>query len=159
MTPTSGLGSLFQDAAAGTTSGPDFSQFERLTTEEALAAFREHEKEGLCHTVWTFVAPFTGGICNCDRRDCLAMRSTVGHDLPVMFRGEYVASVNPDVCTGCRSCLRQCQFGAMGYSAADKKAFVEPRACYGCGICRASCAKNAISLAPRQEVPTAANLW
>ena len=33
---------------------------------------REHEKEGLCHTVWTFQTPFIGGICNCDRADCLA---------------------------------------------------------------------------------------
>lgn len=41
-----------------------------LTKEEALAAFRHHEQEGLCHTVWTFMTPFIGGLCNCDRQDC-----------------------------------------------------------------------------------------
>jgi ferredoxin len=160
MSPTGGgLGKVFHDLDDSFLGGPDASHFDQLTPEEALAAFRDHEQEGLCHTVWTFVAPFTGGICNCDRRDCLAMQSTVGHDLPVMFRGEYVAAVNSDLCSGCRSCLRQCQFGAMGYGVADRKAFVDPRACYGCGICRSACTQDAIALSPRAEVPAAAKLW
>jgi ferredoxin len=91
-----------------------------LSKEEALAAFREHEREGLCHTVWTFVAPFIGGICNCDRSDCMAMKATVTHQFPVMFRAEYVAAVSPGLCNGCRQCMRVCQFGAIGYSAANE---------------------------------------
>ncbi len=139
--------------------GPDTSGFETLTAGEALAAFAEHEKEGLCHTVWTFVTPFIGGICNCDRSDCLAMKATVGHGVKVMWRAEYVAEVNRDECVGCRACLRACQFGAMGYSAADKKAMVEPRACYGCGICRQACGKGAIGLVAREEVAGAKGVW
>jgi hypothetical protein len=38
---------------------------ETLTASEAITAFHEHEKEGLCHTVWTFKTPFIAGICNC----------------------------------------------------------------------------------------------
>ena len=71
--------------------GADFAEFEVLTKEEALQALREHEREGLCHTVWTFHTPFIGGLCNCDRSDCIAMKATVTHDFPVMFRAEYVA--------------------------------------------------------------------
>ena len=68
--------------------GPDTTGLEALTKEEAISAFHEHEKEGLCHTVWTFHAPFIGGICNCDRADCLAMRSTVteGYSCHVPWR-------------------------------------------------------------------------
>ena len=55
--------------------GPENSGLETLTNEQALAAFRGHETEGLCHTVWTFRTPFIGGICNCDRTDCLAMKA------------------------------------------------------------------------------------
>jgi hypothetical protein len=62
--------------------GPDTSGFENLSKEEALQALREHEREGLCHTVWTFHTPFICGLCNCDRSDCIAMKATVTHDFP-----------------------------------------------------------------------------
>jgi ferredoxin len=139
--------------------GPDTSGLEELTKEEALENFRQYEKEGLCHTVWTFVAPFIGGICNCDRSDCGSMQATVTEGIPSMFRAEYVAEVNPELCNGCRQCMRVCQFGAIGYSAANKKIFIDPLRCYGCGICRASCTKDAIQLHDRASVPVAANLW
>ncbi len=146
-------------ADASYLAGPDAAGVERRTKQEAIAAFREYEKEGLCHTVWTFLPPFIGGICNCDRSDCLAMRSTVTYGVPIMFRAEYVARVSPDLCSGCRSCMMVCQFGAIGYSAASEKTAIDPRRCYGCGICRAVCAKNAISLSDRASVKAAANLW
>ncbi len=140
-------------------SGPGAMGLETLTKQEALAAFRDHEKESLCHTVWTFVTPFIGGICNCDRGECGAMRATVTHNLPVMFRAEYVAEVNPQSCNGCRACMRACQFGAINYSAALRKAFIQPRDCYGCGVCRAHCTKDAISLQDRRKLAVTANLW
>lgn len=133
--------------------------YEMLGKEEAIAAFRAHELEGLCHTVWTFQTPFIGGICNCDRADCLAMRSTVTHAVPVMFRAKYVADIDAEACTGCRQCMRLCQFGALGYSAANKKAVVDQTRCYGCGICRSACETNAIRLEDRAASPVAANLW
>jgi ferredoxin len=139
--------------------GPDMAGLERLTRDEAIAALRSHEREGLCHTVWTFGTPFIGGVCNCDRSDCLAMRCTVTHDLPVMFRAEHVAEVAPDACVGCRECLRVCQFGALTYSAATRKAVVDQRWCYGCGVCRSACTRDAIRLSDRRSSPIAANLW
>ena len=139
--------------------GPDTSGLEALSKEEALASLRELEKKGLCHTVWTFISPFIGGICNCDRSDCVAMRLSVTMDYPVMFRAEYVAEVNPDLCNGCRQCMRVCQFGAMGYGIAHEKVVIDPRRCYGCGICRASCTKNAIVLSERSAVPLAEHVW
>jgi ferredoxin len=150
---------LLHDLENGFLAGPDTSAFETLTPEQAREAFAEHEHDGLCHTVWTFVAPFIGGVCNCDRSDCLAMRATVTHDLKVMFRAEYVAEVNKDLCVGCRSCMRVCQFGAIAYSAGAKKAFVDQTDCYGCGICRAACKKDAIALKPREQVLAAAGIW
>ena len=139
--------------------GPDTSGLEALSREEALASLRELEKEGLCHTVWTFITPFIGAICNCDRSDCVAMRLSVTMDYPVMFRAEYVAEINPDLCNGCRQCMRVCQFGAMGYSIAHEKVLIDQTKCYGCGICRASCTKNAITLDERSSVPLAAHAW
>lgn len=139
--------------------GPDTAGLEVLSKEEALAALRSHAREGLCHTLWTFQAPFIAGVCNCDRADCLAMRATVTHDIPVMFRAEYVAGINPDLCVGCRECMRVCQFGAVSFSASNRKAVIDQRYCYGCGICRSVCGKNAIRLDERAAVPAAANIW
>jgi ferredoxin len=139
--------------------GPDTAGMEMLSKEEALASFRDHEREGLCHTVWTFKSPFIGGICNCDRADCMAMRCTVTHSVPVMFRAEYVAEVDPDECVGCRECMRVCQFGAIVYSASTGKVSIDQRRCYGCGICRSMCKKNSIQLNDRNRVPDAMNLW
>ena len=150
---------IIEEIDASYLTGPDTAGLETLTKEEALDSFRQHEKEGLCHSVWTFITPFVGGICNCDRSDCYAMRATVTYGIPVMFRAEYVAEVNPELCNGCRQCMRACQFGAMGYSAANKKVVIDPRRCYGCGVCRASCTKDAITLNDRTSVPIAASIW
>ncbi len=133
--------------------GPDTAGLEVLTREEALEAFRHHESEGLCHTVWTFVAPFIGGICNCDRTDCMAMRAQLTHEIPVMFRAEYEAEIDLDLCNGCRSCMRLCQFGAISYSPSRKKSMIDLKRCYGCGVCRAGCVRDAIYLRERAAIP------
>ena len=153
------LGGIIKGLDKNMISGPVAAGMETLTKDEAISAFHAHEQEGLCHTVWTFHTPFIGGICNCDRSDCLAMRSTVSHTVPVMFRGEYVAQVDSEKCAGCRKCMSTCQFGAVTYSAANKKARIDRRWCYGCGVCRAVCKSKAIRLEDRAKVPVAANLW
>lgn len=156
-------GGQFADILAGLDQsflgGPDSQGLEVLTPAEALSAFQAHEQEGLCHSVWTFHTPFIGGICNCDRSGCLALRCTVSHGVAVMFRGEYVAQIDPDACVGCRECLSLCQFGALTYSAGLRKTVVDERWCYGCGVCRAACHQDAIRLVARQAVPAAAHLW
>ena len=137
----------------------DSFSLELLTKEEALASIRKLDKEGLVHSVWTFKTPFIGGLCNCDQ-DCMAYRIThARRDYPVMFRAEWVAEVSAESCNGCRLCMRQCQYGAIRYSANNKKVVIDPTACYGCGVCRAVCKKEAIRLSPRQSVPEAANVW
>jgi ferredoxin len=132
--------------------GPDTGGLENMTKDQALATLKELEKDGLCHTIWTFLSPFIGSICNCSKSDCIAMRAVLSLDYPMMFPAEYVAQVNPDLCKGCRQCMRVCQFGAIKHSDINKKAVIDQRKCYGCGICRASCPENAIKLDERSSV-------
>ena len=99
------------------------------------------------------------GSRSCDRSDCMAMRATVRCGVRVMYRGELVGQIDWDRCVGCRSCMRVCQFGAIGYSAANRKAFIDARQCYGCGACRSVCSHEAIGLAERTTVAEAAKLW
>jgi len=160
MGPDGGrLHEMFKDLDTSFLSGPDSKGTETVSKEEALAQFKEYEKEGLCHSIWTFKTPFIGGICNCDRPDCLAMQMTVTHGIPMMFRAEYVAATDLERCDGCRRCMKVCQFGAISYSAGRNKCCIDPRRCYGCGICRAVCEKDAIGLQDRTQVPVAANMW
>ena len=139
--------------------GPETGGLEAMTIADTLAAFREHEKEGCCHTVWTFKAPFIGGICNCDSADCLALKFQLKSGIGTLFRAEYVAGVDPDRCSGCRECLRLCSFGALNFSPARRKVSVDAGRCFGCGICRSVCARNAIALSDRASVPAAQAHW
>jgi Pyruvate/2-oxoacid:ferredoxin oxidoreductase delta subunit len=135
--------------------GPDVAGFQELSKAEALALLRRTEEEGMMHSVWTFMTPFIAGLCNCDLASgCLAMRSTLEFDTKVMWKGEYVAKVDPDLCTGCRACVALCPFGAIAHDLNAHKALVDATACYGCGTCRAACSQDAITLTDRALVPS-----
>lgn len=139
--------------------GPDTHGMDELTGNEALQFMRELEKQGAMHSVWTFGTPFIGGICNCNRQDCVAMRATVNHGVKVMFKAEYVAELDKELCTGCRECVQLCQFDAIGFSSSERKACINPMKCYGCGVCRSACSRDAISLRDRSSIPVLAQEW
>lgn len=135
------------------------SSMETLSRKEAKMIIRKYDEEGLIHSVWTGVTPFIVALCNCDR-DCAAYRSYIEKKgLPCFFRAEYVCQADWDKCTGCKSCMSQCQFGAQFYSSCLAKVYINPTRCFGCGVCRPACPEQAITLVPREEVPEAANLW
>jgi ferredoxin len=111
------------------------------------------------HTIWTGVTPYVIGICNCDR-DCGAYGGyIVRGGSPGFFHAEYVCQVDWDLCTGCKSCMSQCQFAAQFYSSALSKVYIHPAKFFGCGVCRAACPTGAIAVLPRREVPEAAATW
>jgi NAD-dependent dihydropyrimidine dehydrogenase PreA subunit len=135
------------------------SSLEVMEAAEAKRIIRKLDREGLIHSIWTGVTPYVIGLCNCDH-DCLAYRTSIAQDGPAsFFRAEYVSEVDADLCTGCKSCMKQCQFGAQFYSHLLDKVYIDPQRCYGCGVCMAACAHNAIKLIPRQEHPQAQKLW
>ncbi|TKJ28937.1 MAG: hypothetical protein CEE40_10050, partial [Chloroflexi bacterium B3_Chlor] len=137
----------------------DASSLEVLEADEAKEIFRQYDEEGLMHSIWTGVTPYIVGICNCDR-DCGAYKGYIEEGgPPIFFRAEYVCQTDWDLCTGCKDCMSQCQFGSQFYSSALEKVYIDPGRCYGCGVCRAVCPHDAIALIPRQEHPEAAEIW
>jgi Pyruvate/2-oxoacid:ferredoxin oxidoreductase delta subunit len=126
---------------------PDVSRLDHLQKEQMLEQIRGLDREGMVHSIWTFGTPFIGAICNCDIKSCLAMRSTVGLQMPIMFRAERLLMIDREDCTGCRECLHACQFGAIAYSETESRAAIDRDRCYGCGVCRNFCPSGAIRFA------------
>lgn len=60
---------------------------------------------------------------------------------PMLASSGYVASLDPQLCTGCGSCLQLCQFQAMAWQGNDI-IFHEER-CLGCGVCLQCCPTEA----------------
>ena len=135
------------------------SSLETLSREQAKEIFRAYDEEGLIHSIWTHGTPYVWGLCNCDH-DCMPYKRYIEKGGPAaFFRAEYIGQVNWDVCTGCKDCMRQCQFGAQFYSFALGKVYIDPTRCFGCGVCRAACQQDAITLLPRESHPDAAGIW
>lgn len=150
---------VLAEAFDGFEMGPDISGLERLTKDEAMALLRCCEREGLMHSVWTFITPFIGAICNCDLASgCMAMTLTLDHDTKIMWRGEYVAELSEEMCVDCGACAEVCPFGAID-SERGRPTMLRQEDCWGCGVCRSACEQGAILLLPRESVPAVAELW
>jgi NAD-dependent dihydropyrimidine dehydrogenase PreA subunit len=110
---------------------PDSSKsLEVMDRDQALSIIRKFDQEGLVHS-----------------------------GQPTFFRAEYVCDIDPQLCTGCKSCMSQCQFGAQFYSHMSAKVHIDPTRCFGCGVCMAACPAGAIKLLPRAVHPNARDLW
>jgi ferredoxin len=168
-TPADGMGigayeSTIEDAFADYRGGPDVSPLQKLTATQATELLRSCEEKGLMHSVWTFKTPFIAAICNCDLPSgCMAMRTTVGYGVKLMWKGEAVAQLAEERCTGCGACVTRCPFGALSKSArevgATWRTALDQTACYGCGVCRSACREGALSLVDRVSVPAVAADW
>ena len=138
---------------------PDYRDMEILDADEAKKAIRKLDKEGLVHSVWTFITPMIGGICNCSVNECMALKTRTRLGLQTFFKAEYAAEVDWETCNGCRNCMRVCNFGAISYSPHSRKVSINQLQCYGCGVCRALCSKNSIKLVERATVPALVGEW
>jgi heterodisulfide reductase subunit A len=55
------------------------------------------------------------------------------------------ASVNEELCSGCRICNNMCPFNAISFDAVKAISQVNQAMCQGCGTCVAACPAGAIS--------------
>ncbi|UYP43902.1 H(2):CoB-CoM heterodisulfide,ferredoxin reductase subunit A [Candidatus Lokiarchaeum ossiferum] len=67
----------------------------------------------------------------------------------LMAKGEvevdpYYSIVQNGLCSGCRSCIGQCPYGAITFDESIGKAKINSIKCKGCGTCVSTCPSNAI---------------
>ena len=75
--------------------------------------------------------------------------AAVGRALTVLAKdtirvGGVVATVDPNKCSVCLTCVRTCPYGVPKIK--DHAAYIEVASCYGCGACAAECPGKAITL-------------
>jgi len=124
----------------------------RLTREEAAEALEEQNRKGRVATVWFQPVPYINAICSCEVPQCGGLRLRMDFGLNTVYKAEYVAEVNPDLCQGCKSCVAACQFGAIRFSPTLGRVLIDQSKCFGCGLCRDRCVYGAITLVPRDEI-------
>jgi len=120
-----------------------------VTKEEALKILREAEEAGLIHSSNNFQKGHYL-ICNCCTCCCGIMRgiSQLGIENSVA-KSDFYATVDPEMCTGCKTCVERCQFGAP--SITDGISHVDQKRCVGCGQCVMTCPSGAMTLVRKPE--------
>ncbi|MDH5419730.1 MAG: 4Fe-4S binding protein [Candidatus Bathyarchaeota archaeon] len=125
----------------------------RLDRDEAVARLEEQNRKGRVATVWFQPVPYINAICSCEVPQCGGLRLRTDFGLKAVYKAEYVADVNPDLCQGCKACVSVCQFGAIKHSPTLERALIDQNKCFGCGLCRGGCKYDAIKLVPREQTP------
>jgi ferredoxin len=133
---------------------------EVLNVEEAREKVDKFAKEGYVHSIWTYITPHIGALCNCDYPYCTPLRVRRHTEIKqALLKSEYIARVDEKKCKGCGSCASKCQFGAISISVSREKAVISSYECFGCGVCRIACENKAMSLIPRESHLIANKLW
>lgn len=89
-------------------------------------------------------------ICCCCGCCCGVLRSIKCHPRPAsIVLTPFVASMNPDTCTGCGTCVDRCQTEALRLE--DSKAVLNLDRCIGCGLCVTTCPTGSLTLKRKPE--------
>jgi ferredoxin len=111
---------------------------------DAIEMLKMCEEEGLVHCVENKYG-FGHVICNCDNVGC----GNWGHDRAYVKKftapSRFKASVDPELCTSCETCVDRCFFDAASMEGPDGTAIIGADKCMGCGICVPTCPGDAIT--------------
>ncbi len=120
----------------------------QITKEEALQILKKNQEDGLVLQISNSKEPEF--VCSCCGCCCgvLSMQKLIPN--PTKFwTNSYYATVNAELCEGCRACLKQCEVNAI--KLRNKIATINLKRCIGCGNCVIICPNEAISLTKKQD--------
>lgn len=126
-----------------------------VSKAEVLEILKECEEAGLVHVVDNR-REVDHVICNCCKCCCMNWPPVKAGVKRFVVPSRFAARVNPELCTGCESCLEKCYFEAISMEGEAGSALVDQNKCMGCGLCVAGCPSQAIVLEeirPEEFVP------
>jgi NAD-dependent dihydropyrimidine dehydrogenase PreA subunit len=132
---------------------------EVLDSDKAESFLDEMNQKGKVHTIWAGPLPYIAAICSCEYPQCIGLRTRIDFDVKAVYKGEYVALVDPNQCIGCGKCASRCQFGAISFAPSLNRPIIDAKKCFGCGLCKESCEQNAIKLVDRNQIPIARGMY
>ena len=120
--------------------------------DEAIALLVRAQEDGLVTQPATTQNP--AGMCNCCGDCCGVLRSLRSYPRPAeMVYSNHFAMVDPDLCTGCETCLTRCQMDAISINE-EELAEINLDRCIGCGLCITTCPTEAMRLQPKENAYT-----
>jgi electron transport complex protein RnfB len=119
-----------------------------ITKEEALEILRKNQEEGLI--LQPDNSQKLSFLCSCCSCCCESLSQIVSLPKPARVTiSNYFAEVDPDLCTGCETCVEICQMKAI--TIKNDISYIERERCIGCGNCVAKCPSEAIQLHKRER--------
>lgn len=122
----------------------------KVTKEEAKEVLRKAAEAGLVHAGLN--SQHLDFICNCCSCHCMILKDTLSQPKPgrVLYSG-YQPSIDPDLCTGCETCIGRCPAKAL--TLPGDVPIIDLDRCFGCGVCAVGCPVNAIEMVEKEEIP------
>jgi electron transport complex protein RnfB len=91
-----------------------------------------------------------GAICCCCGCCCGVLADLKNEPKPAeAVASAFIASLDPEVCQGCWTCLERCQMDAL--RADGDYVLLNADRCIGCGLCVSTCPSGALTLARKPE--------
>lgn len=134
---------------------------QQLDNQQSIDFLEKMNLEGKVHPIWAGpLYPFSiAAMCSCEYPLCLGFRTRLDFGINTVYKGEYVAIVDPNQCNGCESCTSRCQFGALSFNGSTNTPIIDATRCFGCGLCKESCEHHAIKLFDRNSIPLTAGVY
>lgn len=122
----------------------------QLTKDEAKQVLRTAAEAGLVHAGLNSQA--LDFICNCCHCHCMILKDALSQPKPGQVLGSgYQPQIDPDVCTGCESCVERCPAKAL--TIPGEVPVMDPDRCFGCGVCAVGCPMEAIEMVEKEVLP------
>lgn len=120
----------------------------QISKQETLEILHRNQEEGLIFRPSN--SQKVDFICSC----CYCCDGGIGNLRNMPDPANYVVSnyysqIDPELCTGCGTCIERCQVKAI--TLIDDIASIDLKRCIGCGNCIITCPSEAISLQKKEE--------
>jgi Pyruvate/2-oxoacid:ferredoxin oxidoreductase delta subunit len=136
-------------------------KIETVSAEEAKEHLEKCTESGMVHNATYVGSPaYMSKLCNCEYPVCVWLQWRLDWGLTgILKKGHYVAHHDRDKCTGCKECIKVCQFKAISFSPSYGKAILKQDHCFGCAQCLRVCEFDAVKMVERESIPALKEEW